>query len=140
MPVFPTMAHRFGATFITVAALVFFAGCTATPAGPTAPPSSLPSTPPASPGDVKLPIAITLTGDQVSPSGRKLDVEVGTVIGLEVTSDHDDEIHAHTGGDEYELEVKANTPTSGSFTVTTPGSFDVESHHLGKVIVILNVR
>ncbi len=59
---------------------------------------------------------------------------------LNVTSDEDDEIHAHTSGDGYELEVKAGVPASGSFTLTSPGSFEVESHHLGKVIVILNAR
>ena len=56
------------------------------------------------------------------------------------SSDIDDEIHAHTGGDGYELEVKAGEPIAGSVTVTSPGSFEVESHHLEKVIVILNAR
>ncbi len=57
-----------------------------------------------------------------------------------MTSDMDDEIHAHTGGAGYELEVKANEPTTGTFTLPSPGSFEVESHHLEKIIVILNVR
>ena len=57
-----------------------------------------------------------------------------------MTSDEDDEIHAHTGGDGYELEVPAGTAHDRrSFTPTQPGSFEIESHHLEKVIVILNV-
>ena len=32
---------------------------------------------------------------------------------LNVTSDQDDEIHAHTGGDGYELEVTAGKPATG---------------------------
>ena len=59
---------------------------------------------------------------------------------MNVTSDEDDEIHAHTDGDGYELEVQAGKPAKGSFTIDSPGSFEVESHHLGKIIVILNAR
>jgi hypothetical protein len=64
----------------------------------------------------------------------------GQTVLLNVTSDAADEIHAHTGGDGYELEVFAGQPATGQFTVSDPGSFEVESHHLEKVIVILNVR
>ena len=32
-----------------------------------------------------------------------------------MTSDCDHEIHAHTGGNAYDLEVKANEPTIGTF-------------------------
>ena len=59
---------------------------------------------------------------------------------LNVTSDQADEIHAHTGGDGYELEVAAGKKVTGSFTLTSPGSYEVESHHLEKTIVILNAR
>jgi hypothetical protein len=59
---------------------------------------------------------------------------------LNVTSDTDDEIHAHIGGDGYEMQVSAGKKATGSFTLTSPGSFEVESHHLEKTIVILNAR
>jgi hypothetical protein len=36
--------------------------------------------------------------------------------------------------------VKAGQSIRGEFVVSQPGRFDVESHHLEKVIVILNVR
>ena len=49
-----------------------------------------------------------------------------------MTSDEDDEIHAHTDGDGYELEVKAGKTAKGSFTIDSPGSYEVESHHLGR--------
>lgn len=143
MSVPTTSARRFVISLIVLASVTVFAGCTSTPvvpADPGPPPSSAVSAPSTASGDVKLPIAITIAGDQVSPSGRKLDAAVGTTIELNVTSDRDDAIHAHIGGDGYELEVKANTPTSGSFILTSPGSFEVESHHLEKIIVILNVR
>jgi len=67
-------------------------------------------------------------------------VRVGQKVILNVTSDTDDEIHAHIGGEGYELPVQAGRPVKGSFTIDSPGSFEVESHHLEKIIVILNAR
>ena len=86
-----------------------------------------------------LTIPITIAGGQVQPNGEKITATLGQQVVLVVSSDEADEIHAHTGGDGYELEVPAGTPTTGSFTPSQAGSFEVESHHLGKVIVILNV-
>ena len=86
-------------------------------------------------------IDITLSNGQVDPNGKKIDVRRGQTIVLNVTSDEDDEIHAHTGEDPgYELEVKGGKTTRGEFVVSDPGRFEVESHNLEKVIVILNVR
>ena len=85
-------------------------------------------------------IDISIANGQVSPNGKKLDVQVGQQIVLNVTSDEDDEIHAHTPGDGYELEVTAGKKVTGSFAITSPGSYEVESHHLEKTIVILNAR
>jgi hypothetical protein len=86
-----------------------------------------------------LTIPITIAGGQVQPNGEKITARLGQQIVLQVTSDQADEIHAHTGGDGYELEVPAGTPTTGMFTPSQAGSFEIESHHLGKVIVVLNV-
>jgi len=118
---------------------------TAPPASPTSSASAAPSastapSPSTAPDPNTLTIAIAISGDQVNPNGQKIDVKVGQQVKLVVTSDRDDEIHAHTGGDGYELEVKADEPTTGRFTLDSAGSFEVESHHLEKVIVILNAR
>jgi hypothetical protein len=85
-------------------------------------------------------IHITISNGQVDPNGKKIDVRRGQTIVLNVTSDQDDEIHAHTGDQGYELEVKGGKTTRGEFVVSDRGRFEVESHHLEKVIVILNVR
>lgn len=86
-------------------------------------------------------VDITIADGKVTPNGEKVDVAVGQEVELNVTSDADDEIHAHTDDAAgYELEVKAGAPTTGRFTVSSAGSFEVESHHLEKIIVILNVR
>jgi hypothetical protein len=121
------------------------AGCTSAPAGPgTASPSAAASgsasSAPASPSTQVLTLTITISGGKVTPNGEKINAQVGQQVVMNVTSDIDDEVHAHTGGDGYELEVPAGKPTTGTFTLTSPGSFEVESHHLGKVIVILNAR
>jgi FtsP/CotA-like multicopper oxidase with cupredoxin domain len=85
-------------------------------------------------------IDITIADGQVSPNGEKIDVDLGQTIVLNVTSDEADEIHAHTDGDGYELEVPAGKKVTGEFAINGPGSYEVESHHLEKTIVILNAR
>jgi len=133
-----------------VAFALLVAGCTS--AGqPQATPSALasasassaaapPTTSASSSADNALTINITIANGKTNPSGEKINLRVGETVILKVTSDTDDEIHAHTGGDGYELEVKANEPTTATFTVPSAGSFEVESHRLEKIIVILNAR
>lgn len=123
------------------------AACTATPsATPSTPPSSTASSAPASPGSTPgstpagaLVIDITLAGGSVTPNAKKFDVTVGQTVVLNVTTDHDDQIHVHSEP-EVELEVTANQPASTQFTLQQSGRFEVESHHPGKIIAILNVR
>ena len=109
-----------------------------TPISEASTPTSTPSRTPSSSDAVTIDVAIS--GGKVSPSGRKLDVAVGQKVVLNVTSDVDEEIHAHALGDGYQLDVSAGKPATGSFVVSDPGSFYVEAHHLEKVMVILNVR
>jgi hypothetical protein len=104
----------------------------------SATPSPTPSETESEPG--ALTVDITIAGGKVNPNGEKIKIAVGQKVILNVTSDEDDEIHAHTDGDGYELAVKAGKSAKGSFTIDSPGSYEVESHHLGKVIVILNAR
>jgi len=103
-------------------------------------PTSVSPSPPSLNPDYALTINIVISKGKTTPSGEKINVRVGQQVILNVTSDTDDEIHAHTGGDGYELPVRAGTPAKGSFTLDSAGSFEVESHHLEKIIVILNAR
>jgi hypothetical protein len=109
-------------------------------ASPTESPTSVPPSSPALNPDYPLTINIVIAKSKTIPSGEKINVRVGQKVILKVTSDTDDEIHAHIGGTGYELQVQAGTPARGSFTLDSPGSFEVESHHLEKIIVILNAR
>jgi hypothetical protein len=139
-----------------VALAVLLSGCTSTaepqasatpspvasasePSSPASPSSVPPSSPPLNP-DYALTINITIANGKTIPNGEKINVRVGQKVILNVTSDTDDEVHAHIGGPGYELPVLAGTPAKGEFTIDSPGSFEVESHHLEKIIVILNAR
>jgi hypothetical protein len=110
------------------------------PASATESPTWVPPSSPALNPDYPLTINIVIAKGKTVPSGEKINVRVGQKVILKVTSDTDDEIHAHVGGAGYELPVQAGTPARGSFTLDSPGSFEVESHHLEKIIVILNAR
>ena len=68
-----------------------------------------------------------------------MSVEVGQKIVLTATSDEAEEIHAHTAdADGHVLEVPAGKKVTGSLTLTSPGSYVVEAHHMERTIVILN--
>ena len=154
-----TGAHRTQGPLIcgAVVAGLLLSGCTSTPeppssASPTvanspaessssaASPTSVPPSSPSLNPDYALTINITITKGKTIPSGEKINVRVGQKVILNVISDTDDEVHAHIGGDGYELPVKAGTQAKGEFTLDSPGSFEVESHHLEKIIVILNAH
>lgn len=125
---------------LTLVVGLLLTGCSATPGATAAPAGSGPSSASSAATPGALTIEITMTGDSVTPNAEKIDATVGQQVVLRVTSDTADEVHAHTGGDGYELEVPPGRPVTGTFTLDSPGSFEVESHHREKVLVILNVR
>ena len=113
------------------------------PSEPSSPDTSATPSPVESPSltaDYALTINIEISGRKTIPNGEKINVRVGQQVILNVISDTDDEIHAHIGEEGYELPVRAGRPARGSFTIDSPGSFEIESHHLEKIIVILNAR
>lgn len=123
------------------------AGCTAAP-GPVAVPSTASTSASAgasssreasAPAD-PVTIDITIADGKVTPSGERVNVTQGQTVIFHVTSDVDDEVHAHTAGDGLEIETKAGKTVTAELVASDVGSFEVESHADGKVIVILNVR
>jgi hypothetical protein len=92
-------------------------------------------------GDSSAPpkvIEVTISGDSVTPNGERVDVAVGQDIELKVTADEPGEIHVHSSP-EQELEYKAGDTTLTIQGIDKPGTVDVESHALEKVIVQLEV-
>ena len=112
------------------------------PTGPTETPTSTsPSTTTSAtsePTDDGQVIEITIKGDTVSPNGKKVDVEVGKPVTLDITSDAPGELHLHSTP-EQEIEFNAGQSTH-TVTFDRPGVVVVESHQLEKVIVQLQVR
>ena len=133
-------ASRLPAVVAAVTALLFtlLVGCT----GDTPVPAASPTAAAASSSHVarSLNIDITIRAGDVSPSGQKLDVIRGATVVLQIDSDQDDTIHAHTADGGYTVKVHAGQLARGQFTASDTGSFEIESHKLDKIIIILNVR
>ncbi|HEU5036922.1 MAG TPA: hypothetical protein VFT70_07950 [Nocardioides sp.] len=92
-------------------------------------------------GDAKDPqvVEVTFTGDSVTPNGERIEVATGQDVELKVTADAPGEIHVHSDP-EQELEYDQGESTVTIDGIDTPGTVDVESHSLEKVIVQLEVR
>lgn len=85
-------------------------------------------------------VEVTLEDGAATPSGDTVTVRSGQPVELVVTSDRADEIHVHSDP-EQEFEVEAgSTDEVFLFTLDTPGTYEVESHELGLVVVRVQVR
>jgi hypothetical protein len=92
-------------------------------------------------GDSSAPVKVTITekDGKITPIGKVVKVAPGQKIDLIVTSDVEDEIHVHSDP-EHEYEVKAGAkPETFSFTIDTPGTWEVESHGLEVTLLKLQV-
>jgi hypothetical protein len=67
-----------------------------------------------------------------------VDLPLGETLTLTVTSDHDDELHAH--GFEVEVPVKAGVPTQVNLAAKDPGVFEVELHEPALTLLTVAVR
>ncbi len=134
-----------------LATVLLLTGCTAAPAAPTsstAPASSVGSsaaTPSVTPSEtpVSTPSAnvqvveISLKDGKATPNGDRLTVEKGTLLRLEITSDHADEVHVH--GYDVEIPVKAGATVTKDITLDQVGRFEIESHEPPLTIIQLVV-
>lgn len=72
-------------------------------------------------------LSVKITGKNVDPAPSQVDLPHGQTLTLTVTSDHDDELHAH--GVEVEKELKAGVPTTITLRGDLPGVYEVETHN-----------
>ena len=84
-------------------------------------------------------IDITISGEDVTPNGDRVEVKVDQPIELVVKADVKGEIHVHSDP-EHEFEYGAGTTTLTPFSIDKPGIVTVESHTLEKTIVQLEVK
>jgi hypothetical protein len=135
-------------------AALLLAGCTAAPTPPTAStaqtaptssvassaasPSRSPSaTPVVEPSKAVQVIKITLKGGKATPNGDRVTLEKGTILRLEITSDHTDEVHVH--GYDVEIAAKAGATVTKDITLDQVGRFEVESHEPALTVLQLVV-
>lgn len=83
-------------------------------------------------------LAVTVTGRTVTPPPAQVDLPVGSTLELSVTSDHDDELHAH--GFDVEAPVKAGRATTVRLTAKEPGVYEVETHEPALTLFTVAVR
>lgn len=83
-------------------------------------------------------VQVTFEGDSVTPSGERVKVARGQDVELRVKADAAGEIHVHSDP-EQELEYREGESTLTIQGIDQPGTVDVESHTLDKVIVQLEV-
>ncbi len=83
-------------------------------------------------------IEVSIDGDDVSPSGERVDATVGEPVTFVVTSDRAGGLHVHSSP-EQSPEFAAGTTTI-TVTIDKPGVVEVEEHESDRVIVQLEVR
>jgi plastocyanin len=83
-------------------------------------------------------LEVTITGSTVTPVPSQVDLPVGSTLELVVTSDHDDELHAH--GFDEEATLRAGEPATLRLTATEPGVYEVETHEPALTLLTVAVR
>ncbi|MEU8223992.1 cupredoxin domain-containing protein [Kribbella sp. NPDC048915] len=82
-------------------------------------------------------VDITVANGKVNPSGATIKVKAGQSVLVKAVSDADEELHIH--GYDKELELTPGKPASVKFTANMKGTFEVETHHSGKLVAKLVV-
>jgi len=103
--------------------------------------SGKPSTPKSNQyNDGSVTLEIVLAGDEVTPTGKQVEVRVGQRVQLRVDSDVTDELHVHSAPAEQLLEISAADDQRFQLVPQQPGQFDVEVHSSGTLVAQLVVR
>ena len=74
----------------------------------------------------------------MTPAPAQVDLPIGSTLELVVTSDHDDELHAH--GFDVEATLKAGVPTTLRLTGKEAGRYEVETHDPALTLLTVAVR
>jgi len=103
--------------------------------------SGKPSTPKSNQSnDGSVTLEIVLAGDEVTPTGKQVEVRVGQRVQLRVDSDVTDELHVHSAPAEQLFEISADDDQRFQLVPQQPGQFDVEVHSSGTLVAQLVVR
>lgn len=138
---------RMGTMAAAVSVLMLAVGCaggmqpvTSEPAEPpvqsTSQPAELTGQQPAETGDTT--ITVRISEGKVDGVPARVEVDRGTPIRIEVTSDRSDELHVH--GYEKTVPLPAGSPAVVTFVADVAGVFEVETHDSGRLLFQLVVR
>lgn len=109
---------------------------------PTTPSPSAPQSPPTPAAPSAEPeartVEITFADGDVTPSGKKVELETGEELVLKISAEEAGELHVHSSP-----EQTIAFPTGDSehrVTIDRPGLVEVEAHHPHKLVLQLEVR
>jgi plastocyanin len=85
-------------------------------------------------------IDVQIENGQVTPSGERVDVQVGQTVRFVVDSDTADEIHVHSVPEHSFRFGPGTRDREFEFKVTRPGVVEAELHELGDVTVTIAAR
>lgn len=103
---------------------------------------SEPSTAAQAPNQPSVPVKNTISAriseGKVQGVPARVEVDRGTQVRIEVTSDRSDELHIH--GYDKTVPLTAGSPAAVAFVADLPGVFEVETHDSGLLLFQLVVR
>ncbi len=83
-------------------------------------------------------ISVRISDGKVEGVPARVEVDRGTPVRIEVTSDRGDELHVH--GYDKTVQLPAGSPAAVAFVADVPGVFEVETHDSGLLLFQLVVR
>jgi len=83
-------------------------------------------------------LAVTVTGDEITPNAQELEVAVGEPMTVSVDSDRAGELHVHSTPEQY-VDFDAGA-TRAELLFETPGSIEVEDHGTGAIVAFVEAR
>jgi hypothetical protein len=85
-----------------------------------------------------LTLEITVSGDEVTPVGKAIEMSTDDPLTVVVTSDRAGELHVHSSPEQY-VEFGQGR-TRQQLAIDKPGQVDIEEHDSGAVVARLLVR
>ncbi|MGH3900965.1 MAG: hypothetical protein ACRDTA_22520 [Pseudonocardiaceae bacterium] len=83
-------------------------------------------------------ISASISNGKVEGVPARVEVDRGTPVRIEVTSDRSDELHVH--GYDKTVPLAPGSPAVAQFVADLPGVFEVETHDSGLLLFQLVVR
>jgi sporulation-control protein spo0M len=87
----------------------------------------------------RLLIDVTIKGGEVTPTNASLQAKTNEQIVVKVNSDVADELHVHSTPD-HSFKIEAKPAQQFQFSVSVPGSVEIELHELNKTIATVQVQ